>query len=151
MSDSLLSESLLSGPTPSGPRLFGPARSDSESPPRRATHVGTHVCPSQPPSLSLFTHSLAPSPLSISLHPIFIFLFVRVLPFLICLWLLQVDGPTHFVALGDGGWRSNGATVLKRWLLGLVGWRVVTVPYWEWEVCVGQAEQAKYLQRLLDL
>ncbi len=65
------------------------------------------------------------------------------------LLLSQVDGPSHFVALPGGGRRPNGATLLKRRLLGRVGLRVVSVPYWEWDTCAGPAEQATYLRRLL--
>jgi hypothetical protein len=61
----------------------------------------------------------------------------------------QVDGPVHFVAMEGGGWRPNGATLLKRRLLGRAGWRVVSVPYWEWDACAGPAEQEACLRRLL--
>ena len=63
----------------------------------------------------------------------------------------QVDGPTHFVALAGGGRRPSGATALKRRLLARAGWRVVAVPYWEWEACAGPEAQAAYLRRLLGL
>ena len=63
--------------------------------------------------------------------------------------LYQVDGPSHFVLLPGGGRRPNGATLLKRRLLGRAGLRVVSVPYWEWRTCAGPAEQAAYLRRLL--
>ena len=63
----------------------------------------------------------------------------------------QVDGPTHFVTLAGGGRRPNGATALKRRLLARAGWRVVGVPYWEWEACAGPEAQAAYLRRLLGL
>ena len=63
----------------------------------------------------------------------------------------QVDGPTHFVSLPGGGRRPNGATALKRRLLARAGWRVVAVPYWEWEACAGPEARAAYLQRLLGL
>jgi hypothetical protein len=98
---------------------------------------------------------LPPTPLSLatplaSLHPLVILalLFCH-LPTPPSLCLPQVDGPSHFVALAGGGWRPNGATQLKRRLLGRVGWRVVSVPYWEWDACAGPAEQAAYLRRLL--
>jgi hypothetical protein len=60
-----------------------------------------------------------------------------------------VDGPSHFVVLPGGGRRPNGATLLKRRLLGRAGLRVVSVPYWEWDACAGPAEQAACLRRLL--
>ncbi len=53
------------------------------------------------------------------------------------------------MAMTGGGWRPNGATRLKRRLLGRAGWRVVSVPHWEWDACAGPAEQAAFLRRLL--
>ena len=91
-----------------------------------------------PTTAKLCTHSLA-SPLS---HPSFP-------PSSPRLNFFQVDGPSHFVALAGGGRRPNGATRLKRRLLGRAGWRVVSVPHWEWAACAGPAEQAAYLRRLL--
>mmetsp|Transcript_53119 Transcript_53119/g.110803 ORF Transcript_53119/g.110803 Transcript_53119/m.110803 type:complete len:571 (-) Transcript_53119:17-1729(-) len=38
---------------------------------------------------------------------------------------------------------------MKRRLLGRAGWRVVSVPYWEWQACSGPGEQEGYLHRLL--
>ena len=46
---------------------------------------------------------------------------------------IEVDGPSHFVAHGAGAGRSElGKTVLKRRLLGALGWRLVAVPFFEW-------------------
>ena len=46
---------------------------------------------------------------------------------------IEVDGPSHFVAHGDGaGSRELGKTVLKRRQLGALGWRLVAVPFFEW-------------------
>eukprot|EP00962_Isochrysis_galbana_P044958 scaffold17563_cov117-Isochrysis_galbana.AAC.1 len=41
---------------------------------------------------------------------------------------IEVDGPSHFV-----GRKPNGATLLKRRQLRHVGWRLVSIPYWEWD------------------
>ena len=47
---------------------------------------------------------------------------------------IEVDGPSHFVAHGDGAGRAElGKTVLKRRQLGVLGWRLVAVPFFEWE------------------
>jgi hypothetical protein len=40
---------------------------------------------------------------------------------------IEVDGPSHFV-----GRKPTGATMLKRRQLHHLGWRLVSVPYWEW-------------------
>ena len=61
----------------------------------------------------------------------------------------QVDGPHHFIWAAGGGRRPNGATLLKRGLLRRAGWRVLSVPHWEWEACAGAAEQQAYLRRRL--
>ena len=46
---------------------------------------------------------------------------------------IEVDGPSHFVAHGDGARRNElGNTVLKRRQLGALGWRLVAVPFFEW-------------------
>jgi len=41
----------------------------------------------------------------------------------------EVDGPSHF--LGNTQ-QPTGATLLKRRQLRYFGWRLETVPYWEW-------------------
>jgi len=41
---------------------------------------------------------------------------------------VEVDGPSHFV-----GRVPTGATLLKRRQLRHFGWRLVSVPYWEWD------------------
>ena len=41
---------------------------------------------------------------------------------------VEVDGPSHFV-----GRVPTGATLLKRRQLRHFGWRLVTMPYWEWD------------------
>jgi hypothetical protein len=40
---------------------------------------------------------------------------------------IEVDGPWHFV-----GRKPNGSTLLKRRQLRHLGWRLVSIPYWEW-------------------
>ena len=45
---------------------------------------------------------------------------------------IEVDGPKHFVAHGARR-RELGRTVLKRRQLGALGWRLVAVPFFEWE------------------
>ena len=65
--------------------------------------------------------------------------------------LVEVDGPRHFVGLAGSGSRKSGATALKRRLLERAGWRVVDVPFWEWDAVGGPEKQAEYLRRrLLD-
>jgi very-short-patch-repair endonuclease len=41
---------------------------------------------------------------------------------------VEVDGPSHFV-----GRRPNEATLLKHRQLRHLGWRLVSIPYWEWD------------------
>jgi hypothetical protein len=58
---------------------------------------------------------------------------------------LEVDGPFHFL---DNG-QPNGPTRLRDWFLTAHGWRVVVVPYHEWDALGTQQERAAYLTRLL--
>ena len=63
---------------------------------------------------------------------------------------VEVDGPSHFV-----GREPNGATLLKRRQLEHFGWRLVSVPYWEWndqdhrEKSKEREQRAAYLLSLL--
>nr|AKM76719.1 AT2G31890-like protein [Pelargonium x hortorum] len=59
---------------------------------------------------------------------------------------LEIDGPTHFsrntvVPLGH--------TMLKRRYIKAAGWKVVSLPYQEWDECQGEFEQLEYLGKLL--
>jgi hypothetical protein len=65
---------------------------------------------------------------------------------------VEVDGPSHFVSLGPGSGKKqapNGATIMKRRHLALLGYTVVSVPYWEWDALTKEAEKRAYLQRKL--
>ena len=61
---------------------------------------------------------------------------------------VEVDGPSHFVRGADGLWPS-GATLLKQRQLRALGYRLVSVPFWEWNELRSRAEQSTYLQQLL--
>jgi RAP domain/FAST kinase-like protein, subdomain 1 len=67
---------------------------------------------------------------------------------------VEVDGPSHFVGRSQS---PNGATLLKRrQLRALEGWKLVTIPYWEWDAIDTGPEQERrekkqrYLQNLLE-
>jgi len=63
-------------------------------------------------------------------------------------WAVEVDGPTHF--LRDGR-TPNGSTLLKRKQLGLLGYTVVSVPFWEWDALMGEETRQGYLEyKLLE-
>jgi len=57
-------------------------------------------------------------------------------------WAVEFDGPAHFLASGA----PNGATLLKRRHLQLLGHALVSVPYWEWDKCQGVGEREQYLK-----
>lgn len=64
---------------------------------------------------------------------------------------IEVDGPTHFMAASsadDAGelWRPLGATELRNRCLMRRGWRVLCLPWWDWDVMVGDDEaKRRYL------
>ena len=58
---------------------------------------------------------------------------------------IEFDGPSHFL-MSDGVRLANGATMLKHRQLRFLGWKLVAVPYWEWdEVRGSEADKCKYL------
>ncbi len=61
---------------------------------------------------------------------------------------VEVEGPQDFVGRSR---EPNGRTRLKRRQLQAAGWRLMSVPFYEWDAC-GQslAEQREYLSARLD-
>ena len=59
-------------------------------------------------------------------------------------WAVEFDGPTHYLASRS----PTGATLLKRRHLQLLGYRLVSVPYWEWDEVKGdKVSEETYLRR----
>ena len=57
-------------------------------------------------------------------------------------WAVEVDGPTHFLWEGR---TPSGSTMLKRKQLGQLGYTVVPVPFWEWDVLRGEEAKRWYI------
>jgi hypothetical protein len=58
-------------------------------------------------------------------------------------WAVEFDGPSHFLKTGS----PTGATLLKRRHLQLLGYHLVSVPYWEWDKVRGdKASEETYLR-----
>ena len=56
---------------------------------------------------------------------------------------VKVDGPSHFLSCKS----PTGATLIKRRLLQLLGYNLVSVPYWEWaEMRQDKRAQEAYLR-----
>ena len=63
-------------------------------------------------------------------------------------WAVEFDGPTHFLACRA----PTGATLIKRHHLHLLGYTLVSVPYWEWaRTCAQAGAREQYLRRKLQL
>ena len=63
---------------------------------------------------------------------------------------IEVDGPSHFVRDTGGDHLPNGPTLLKERLLRAADWRVVSVPFYEWDALGNSREaQRDYLRRRL--
>jgi hypothetical protein len=58
-------------------------------------------------------------------------------------WAVEVDGPFHF--LSDGR-TPSGSTLLKRKQLRQLGYTLVPVPFWEWDVLKGEEAKRRYLE-----
>jgi hypothetical protein len=75
---------------------------------------------------------------------------------------IEVDGPSHFAATSalstpDQQTAPTSATLLKRRQLRRFGWRLASIPYWEWDALGGDrgrrtcsTRQLEYLRALLD-
>ena len=61
-------------------------------------------------------------------------------------WAIEFDGPSHFLTCRA----PTGATLIKRRHLELLGYILVSVPYWEWDGLSGMDERRKYLQGKLQ-
>jgi hypothetical protein len=61
-------------------------------------------------------------------------------------WAIEYDGPSHFLACKA----PTGATLIKRRHLELLGYILVSMPYWEWDGLSGMDERRKYLQGKLQ-
>ena len=61
-------------------------------------------------------------------------------------WAVEVDGPSHFLSCKS----PTGATLIKRRHLELLGYNLVSVPYWEWdETRQDEKAQEAYLRSRL--
>ncbi|KAJ1488073.1 RAP domain-containing protein [Baffinella frigidus] len=60
---------------------------------------------------------------------------------------IEVDGPYHYAADSR---RPLGATVMKRSHLALLGYELVSVPYWEWDALDTREEKQDYLRDRLE-
>ena len=61
-------------------------------------------------------------------------------------WAIEFDGPSHFLACKA----PTGATLIKRRHLELLGYILVSMPYWEWDGLSGVDERRKYLEGKLQ-
>lgn len=60
--------------------------------------------------------------------------------------VIEADGPTHFTCNTN---KPLGATALKRRLLRKLGWSLVVVPYYEWNIHGTTEEQYIYMENKL--
>ena len=74
--------------------------------------------------------------------------------------IIEVDGPSHFLRGGDGDGadgksgrttRLNGFHAFKDRLLEKQGFKVLHIPYFEWQSLAGDAEKEEYLRQMLTV
>ena len=63
-----------------------------------------------------------------------------------CEVAIEVDGPSHFVGRSH---TPTGATMLKRRQLRAAGWRLLPVPYFEWDR-LNASSRREYLSHALQ-
>merc|ERR1712232_1022847 len=61
---------------------------------------------------------------------------------------IELDGPSHFLLpAGRGALQApHGSTLLKRRLLAMADWCVVSIPYFEWNALDSMEAQRLYLE-----
>jgi hypothetical protein len=67
---------------------------------------------------------------------------------------IEFDGPSHFLReVGSGKVLEleNGATKAKRRFLERLGWKVVNIPYFDWDKAKGKEEKKELLCRMLNI
>jgi hypothetical protein len=62
-------------------------------------------------------------------------------------WAVEFDGPSHFLSCR----LPVGGTLMKRRHLELLGYTVVSLPFWEWDQLTGSEERKKYLRGKLHI
>jgi len=60
-------------------------------------------------------------------------------------WAVEFDGPSHFLDCYIRP-QPNGGTLMKRRILELLGYTVVSVPFWEWSQRMDINERKEYLR-----
>ena len=62
-------------------------------------------------------------------------------------WAVEFDGPSHFLTCR----LPVGGTLMKRRHLELLGYTVVSLPFWEWDQLTGSDERKEYLMGKLHI
>ena len=62
-------------------------------------------------------------------------------------WVVEVNGPSHFLTCR----LPVGGTLMKRRHLALLGYTVVSLPFWEWNKLTGSDERKEYLRGKLHI
>ena len=62
-------------------------------------------------------------------------------------WAVEFDGPSHFLTCR----LPVGGTLMKRRHLELLGYTVVSLPFWEWDQLTGSDERKEYLRGKLHI
>ena len=59
---------------------------------------------------------------------------------------IEVDGPKHYLSTGE----PSGTTLLRNRVLRSAGWRVVSIPWFEWRALKSMDEKKAYIKRKID-
>ena len=64
--------------------------------------------------------------------------------------LIEADGPSHFTRNTGNVRRPLGHTAMKKRHLKLLGWQVISVPWYEWDDIRGPVLRRDYLLSRID-
>ena len=59
---------------------------------------------------------------------------------------VEVDGPSHYLSTGE----RSGSGLFRDRIIEWLGWRVVHIPYYEWDKLSAEEEQRKYLLEKME-
>lgn len=65
--------------------------------------------------------------------------------------VIEVDGPSHFIRTLSGMYESNGSTIMKHRHIQNNGFKIIQIPFYEWDQLEGQNAKCNYIKKKIEL